>query len=144
MRTGVGQDVLDHTFGGVTCGLVLLEDDKHFQSSVYISSCFTIHINRSHTPHSIGEWNKVEEQSASDLHQVPNCQHSKYAGGHFGENYSMRNGIPQEAGLASSGLTKAQKSKPMNSLYFLNLVLYQRLPEIPYLAAITLTVFRYF
>ena len=24
MRTGVGQDVLDHTFGGLTCGLVLL------------------------------------------------------------------------------------------------------------------------
>jgi hypothetical protein len=55
MRAGIGQDVLDHTSGGVTCGLVLLEDDKHFQSSVYIGSSLTIHIDPSHNPHSIGE-----------------------------------------------------------------------------------------
>ena len=67
MHVGVGQDVLDHTLGGVACGLVLLEDDKHFQSSVYISSSPTIHIDLSYNPHSTGECNNVEEQSVLDL-----------------------------------------------------------------------------
>lgn len=67
MRAGVGQDVLDHTFGGVTCGLVLLEDDKHFQSSVYIGFSLTIHIDPSHNPHSIEEHALVEEQGSSDV-----------------------------------------------------------------------------
>ena len=67
MRAGVCQDVLDHTFGGVTCGLVLLEDDKHFQSSVYIGSSLSIHINPSHNPHSIGERTPIKEQGSSDV-----------------------------------------------------------------------------
>ena len=75
MRAGVGQDVLDHTFGGVTCGLVLLEDDKHFQSSVYIGSSLSIHIDLSYTSHSTGERTIGEEQSSLDLGQVQNCQH---------------------------------------------------------------------
>jgi hypothetical protein len=55
MRAGVGQNILDHTFGGVTCGLVLLEDNKDFQSSVNISSSLTIHIDLSYISHSTGE-----------------------------------------------------------------------------------------
>ena len=65
MHARVCQDVLDHTFGGGTGGLVLLEDNKHFQSSVYISSYLTIHIGLPHTSHSIVERNKVEVQPAS-------------------------------------------------------------------------------
>ena len=70
MRAGVCQDVLDHTFGGSTGGLVLLEDNKHFQSSVYISSYLTIHIYLPHASHSIGERNKVEVQPASDFYHT--------------------------------------------------------------------------
>jgi hypothetical protein len=47
--------------------LVLLEDDKHFQSSVYIGSSLSIHINPSHNPHSIGERTPIKEQGSSDV-----------------------------------------------------------------------------
>src|SRR5690554_4685613 len=67
MHARVGQDVLDHPFGGCTSGLVLLEDNKHFQSSMYISSYLSIHIDLSHTPYFTVERNIVEEQSVSDL-----------------------------------------------------------------------------